>query len=114
MNGSGIGILLGLIVIYIALKVIDGIVKGGQKNRYKGTRQTDNYNDHTFNFFSQIFQLTKRSSIHKPPNYQKTKVPASSTKPVNQGPIQWDKTFLKTLEWKLFEDVYSGPHCPDK
>ena len=103
MNDSGIGILLGLIVIYVALKVIDGIVKGGQKNRYIDTGQT--VNDHAVNIFSQIFQLPKKTDIHTPPNYQKIKVPASCTKPVNQGPIQWDKTFLKSLEWKLFEDV---------
>lgn len=105
MNGSGIGILAGLIVIYVALKIIDGIVKGGQKNRSKGTGQSKNFNDRSFDFISQIFQLPNQSSIQSPLNYRKTKVPESSTAPVNQGPIHWNKTFLKTLEWKLFEDV---------
>ena len=105
MKGSGIGILLGLIVIYFALKVIDGIVKGGKQNRSKGTRQSNEEKVRAFNFFSQIFQFSKQSGLDTPPNNQNTIVPSSSTKLVNQGPIQWDKAFLKTLEWKLFEDV---------
>lgn len=97
---------LGLLIIYgIVIKIIDIIFSEKKKPNYK-TPKTKIYQKiiNQTGIGQDLNKINEKKPIYGTPDKKRYNFQATIP-PDNEGIIQWNKVFLRSLEWKRYEDV---------